>query len=46
MSRKGGAKKRKVDDDFDWSAVLGEEESGGVDLDQMGRVLVENSKIK
>jgi hypothetical protein len=56
MSRKrsagtaaGDPKKRKVreaEEDFDWDALLGEEVGGGVDLDEMGRVMVSNSKIR
>ena len=56
MSRKGstgtasaGPKKRKVQEaeaEFDWDALLGEEDGGGVDLDEMGRVMVRDSKIR
>jgi hypothetical protein len=56
MVKKGGEassgpKKRKLEKEqeveVDWDALLGEElEEGGVDLDEMGRVMVRNSKIK
>lgn len=54
MSKKGAAgataagskrKVREVEEDFDWDALLGEEMDGGVDLDEMGRVMVSKSKI-
>jgi hypothetical protein len=54
MSKKGAAgataagskrKVREVEEDFDWDALLGEEMEGGVDLDEMGRVMVSKSKI-
>jgi hypothetical protein len=38
-------KVREVEEDFDWDALLGEEMEGGVDLDEMGRVMVSKSKI-
>lgn len=54
MARKGaaaaaGSKKRKeleCEEELDWDAMLGEEMEGAVDLDEMGRVMVRNSKIK
>jgi hypothetical protein len=46
MSKKSAAKRKgREAEDVDWDAVLGEELEGGVDLDDMGRVLVNNSKI-
>ncbi len=46
MSKKSAAKRKvREADDVDWDALLGEELEGGVDLDDMGRVLVNNSKI-
>ena len=46
MSKKSAAKRKvREADDVDWNALLGEELEGGVDLDDMGRVLVNNSKI-
>ncbi len=47
-----GSKKRKAqeeeeeEEDFDWGALLGEEMEGAVDLDDMGRVMVDNSRIR
>ena len=41
----GSGKVREVEEDFDWDALLGEEMDGGVDLDEMGRVMVSKSKI-
>lgn len=54
MSKKAaaaGSKKRKAqqeeeEEDFDWGALLGEEMEGAVDLDDMGRVMVDNSRIR
>ncbi len=46
MSKKSAAKRKgREAEDVDWDALLGEELEGGVDLDDMGRVLVNNSKI-
>jgi hypothetical protein len=46
MSKKGASKRKTRDvEDFNWEALLGEELEDGVDLDDMGRVLVNNSKI-
>ena len=45
----GGSKKRKEperEEEVDWDALLGEEMEGGVDLDEMGRIMVRNSRIK
>jgi hypothetical protein len=46
MSKKSAAKRKgREADDVDWDALLGGELEGGVDLDDMGQVLVNNSKI-
>ena len=31
---------------IDWDALLGDEVEGGVELDEMGRVMVDDSKIR
>jgi len=50
-----GVKKRKVREEeeeeqggggIDWDALLGDEVVGGVELDEMGRVMVDDSKIR
>jgi len=51
-----GSKKRKgrqeeeeeeeEEEGIDWDALLGEEVEGGVDLDEMGRIMVDDSKIR
>jgi hypothetical protein len=52
MSKRGaaaGSKKRKAqeeEEDIDWDALLGEEMEGGVDLDDFGRVMVDDSRIR
>ena len=53
MSKRGaaaGSKKRKAqeeeEEDIDWDALLGEEMEGGVDLDDMNRVMVHDSRIR
>ena len=50
-----GSKKRKgreeeeeeeEEEGIDWDALLGEEVEGGVELDEMGRIMVDDSKIR